>query len=377
MEEKLRQYSEHLEELVKKGTEELLESEKRYSILVDEASDGVVIHQDGKIVFANKKALDLAGYSRKEQIGLPPEKLVTESPEKLKDIYERRMRGEEITSEVEVRTKTGESIPVETTGSLITYQGRPAVLVIIRDVRQRKQMEEQRLRLEKLAALSELAMMVGHDLRNPLQSIENATYVLKNEFSKCTSEDSIQFPQKVNEMFQVIADSTNYADKILRDLQDFSATKAPRLRRIDVNTLVEEALSQVEAPQKTKLHAELSRLPEIEIDRDQMKRVFMNLILNGMQAMEKGGTLLVSTKKSNGFVEIGFKDTGVGISKENMEKLFKPFFTTKATGTGMGLSICKKFVENHRGSIKVESELGKGTTFTVKLPAPEENECEK
>ena len=362
-EEKLRQYSEHLEELVQKRTEELLESEKRYSVLVEEASDGVVIVQDGKIVFVNQKAQEISGYSREELIGLPFEKLVDKKYLQLaKERHELRLQGEKVpaTYEAEGITKMGERIPVEASATRIHYQGRPAVLSIVRDIRERKQMEEERLKLEKLATIGELATMVGHDLRNPLQSIKNAAYHLNNELPRL----SPSIPQKAMKMLQVINDSVSYADKIIRDLQDFSAMKKPILKKININAVVKEALSQVEAPENMELITELGRLPEIMADKDMIKRVFLNSAVNGIQAMKNGGRLKVSTKKTKGFIEVSFKDTGAGIPKENMEKIF----TTKAKGIGMGLAICKKFVESHGGSVEVESEEGKGSTFTVKLP---------
>jgi len=376
MEEKLRQYAEHLEELVQKRTEELLESEKRYSVLVEEASDGVVIVQDGKNIFTNKKAQEIVGYSRDELSELPPEKLFDEkSFRRVKEEYIQAIRGEIVPSpsEVELITKTGERVSVEGSPSVIHYQGRPAVLVIWRDIRERKRMEEQRLKLERLAALGELATMVGHDLRNPLQSIENAIYYL----NACADDSSCSLRQKGREMFQVIDNSVHYADKIIRDLQDFSAPKAPALKETDVNTLVKETLSQVQIPRNIELRTELGYLPQIKADKDQIKRAFLNLTTNAIQAMENGGTLTVSTKQREGFVEISFKDTGTGISKENMEKIFTPFFTTRAKGMGMGLPICKKFIESHGGVIQVESEVGGGTTFTVKLPILHDNGGEK
>jgi len=373
MEKKLRQYSENLEELVQKRTEELVESEKRYSVLVEEASDGVAIVQDGKVVFANKKAAEIIGYSIDELIGLPFEKVVDEKYLQLAiEGYMRRMRGEKLpeTAELELIAKTGERVPIEAGSTLINYQGRPSNLVIIRDIRARKRMEEERLRLEKLAAIGEVATMVGHDLRNPLQSIEIATYYLKNELPHLDSSTST--PQKVAEMLKVLSDSVNYADKIVRDLRDFSATKKLKLEKTNINTIVKETLSQVKAPENVKVITKLGNLPKMEADKDILERVFLNLALNGIQAMEKGGTLKVSTKKTKGF-EVSFKDTGVGISKENMKKLFTPFFTTKAKGMGMGLAICKRLVDSHGGSIKVESKEGKGTTFTVRLPVQQEN----
>jgi len=374
MEEKLRQYSERLEELVQKRTEELLESEKRYSVLVEEASDGVAILQDQKIVFTNKRGAEIIGYSRDEIIGVPFEKVVDEEYLQLvKERYIQRLRGEMIptTYEIELIAKTGECIPIELSGARIHYQGRPADLLIVRDIRERKRMEEERLRLEKLAAIGELATMVGHDLRNPLQSIENAVYYLNSELPFLSP--SLPNAKKAMAMLQVINDSVNYADKIIRDLQDFSATKTPTLEKTDINTIVEETLLQVQIPKNVELITEMGHLPEIKVDKDMIKRVFLNLALNGVQAMENGGLLTVSTKKTSGFVEISFKDTGVGISKENMEKIFTPFFTTRAKGMGMGLPICKKFVEGHGGTIQLESEEGKGSTFTVKLPIQQEN----
>ena len=376
MEEKLRHYSEHLEELVQKRTEELLESEKRYSVLVEEAGDGVAMLQDGKIVFTNKKLPKIVGYPRDELIWMPFEKLVHKKClQQAKERYMQRMQGEKVpaTLEIEVIAKTGERVPVEVSGALVRYQGRPADLVIVRDIRERKQMEEQRLRLEKLATIGEIATMVGHDLRNPLQSIENATYVLNNELPRLTSSTPI--PQKTMEMLRVINDSVSYADKIIRDLQAFSGIKNPTLEKNDVNAIVKEVLSQVETPKNVELIMELGCLPEIKVDKDMIKRVFLNLATNGAQAMkEKGGLLIVSTKETKNFIEVSFKDTGIGIPKENMEKLFTPFFTTRAQGMGIGLAICKKLIDSHGGSIETESEEGKGSTFTVQLPIQEKME---
>jgi PAS domain S-box-containing protein len=378
MEEELKQYSEHLKELVQKRTEDLLESETRYSVLVEEASDGVVILQNEKIVFINKRLLEISGYSRDELIGISFEKMAKMVDKKyrqvIKERHERRTQGEgnPATVELELIAKTGERIPIETSSALVHHSGHPAVLTIVRDIRERKRMEEQRLMLEKLAAVGEVTTMVGHDLRNPLQSIENATYYLNNELSH------LQITQKTMEMLQVINDSVDYADKIIRDLQDFSAVRKPTLKNNNINAIVKEILSQVETQENMELITKFGHLPEIKADKDMIKRVFLNLAMNGIQAMkEKGGRLKISTKKTKESVEITFEDTGVGMSKENKEKIFTPFFTTRAKGMGVGLAICKKFVESHGGSIEVESKEGKGSTFTVILPVQLEDGDEK
>jgi signal transduction histidine kinase len=284
-----------------------------------------------------------------------------------KERYQRRLQGEILPStyEIELAAKNNNPIPVELSATSIDFRGRPADLLVVRDIRERKRIEEERKKLEKLAAIGELATMVGHDLRNPLQSIENAIYYLENE---CVSQPQCPFPQKAKEMLHVIDSSISYADKIIRDLQDFSATRAPALTKTDINTFVKETLSEVKLPEHITLRTKFGQLSEIDVDQDQMKRVFLNLTTNAIQAMEDRGTLTISTKQTAGFTEISFTDTGIGIPKENMKKIFTPLFTTKAKGMGMGLPICKKFVENHKGSIQVQSEAGKGTTFTVKIP---------
>jgi len=401
MEEKLREYSERLEELVQKRTEELLESEKRYSVLVEEAGDGVIILQDGKIVFTNKKAAETIGYSKDEMIGLSLEKLVDEGSLPLaKEMYERNLRGETPTTfEVKWIAKTGERIPFEVSGARLHYKGRPAVLRVVRDIRERKRMEEQRLRLEKLAIIGELATMVGHDLRNPLQAITNAVYALKGlsesedssyeRYKKILNLSPQPIASKVrqameesfhtrNEMTHVIDESVQYANKIVSDLQDFARPTEPKPTKVDLESLLQESLSDISIPENVKVSIRHDKtLPKLYVDPTQIKRIFTNLTTNAIQAMPNGGELAISTSLHNGLASIAFQDTGVGIQKVNMEKLFTPFFTTKAQGMGMGLAICKKFVEGHGGCIEVESEVGKGTTFTVKLPIPKENGGEK
>jgi len=370
MEEKLRQYSERLEDLVEKRTKELKESEKRYSVLVEEASDGVVIIQDAKIAFVNRRAAEIVGCAREELIGHSFDEFLDEKTcREMQKLYMGRMRGETVPTlrEIKIASSTGRDITIETSARLINYHGRPADFAIMRDISERKRAEEERLKLEKLASIGELATMVGHDLRNPLQSIKNATYVLNNELQRLDSSTSI--PRKTMKMLQTINDAISYADKIIRDLQDFSGTKRPKLEKNNINAIVKEVLSRVKTPKNVELIMKLGCLPEIEVDKDMIERVFLNLATNGAQAMEKkGGLLIVSTKETKNFVEVSFKDTGIGIPEESMEKLFTPFFTTRAKGMGMGLTTCKKLIDSHGGSIETESEEGKGSTFTVKLP---------
>jgi PAS domain S-box-containing protein len=370
MEEKLNEYSKHLEEMVQKKTGELLESEKRYSVLVEEASDGVAIIQDGKIIFANKKALEIVGYSRDEQRKVPFEILVDEKyRQHVNEFYMKTLRGEvPTTSELELIVKTGEHVPIEITGTPIKYQGRLAVLIIIRDIRERKRMEEQRLRLGKLETMSEVATMVAHDLRNPLTSIRNACFYIRNT---CPARANAECKSSL-EMLEIIEKETLAASSIINELLDFSARRLLQKKEQNINNLIDDSLTRIDTPENIRIEKKYAKKAIAAIDEKQLERVIINLTKNAVQAMPNGGTLTITTKETKDHVEIAFTDTGTGIQEENMKKLFTPLFTTKAKGIGMGLAICKKIVEQHGGTIEAQSKAGQGTTFTIKLPKKQE-----
>jgi signal transduction histidine kinase len=135
-----------------------------------------------------------------------------------------------------------------------------------------------------------------------------------------------------------------------------------------VDSIVKEAVAQVKVPKNVKISNLTQDALTIKVDKEKMKRVFVNIIKNAIDAMPKGGALKITCKALDGNVEIAFRDTGEGIKKDIMEKLWSPFFTTKAKGMGLGLPICKRIIEAHGGKISVESKLDKGTTFTITFP---------
>jgi signal transduction histidine kinase len=262
-----------------------------------------------------------------------------------------------------VVAKNGERKPIELSATRIDYQGRSANLLLIRDISERKRMEEQRLRLEKLATMGELATMVAHDLRNPLTSIRNATYYIK---STCPYKKDAECKTAI-EMFDIIEQETIFANNIINDLLDFSAKRPLQKTSQNINEIILASLAKSIVQKNINIEMHFAKEATATVDKRQLERVFLNLIKNAMQAMPNGGKLTLTTKETKDFVEIVFSDTGVGISEENMSKLFAPLFTTKAKGIGMGLAICKKIVEEHEGTISVKSKVGEGTSFTIKL----------
>ncbi|HVP92881.1 MAG TPA: PAS domain S-box protein [Acidobacteriota bacterium] len=221
--------------------------------------------------------------------------------------------------------------------------------------------QEQLLKAQKFAVIGELAGMVGHDLRNPLTSIAGAQYYLKKRVG--SGADS-----KTKEMLELIGKNIEYSNKIINDLLDYSREIELEIVESTLKSIVKESLSLVEIPENVEVIDLTENKPKIRVDADKIKRAFVNLIKNAVEAMPRGGRLTIKGKTSNGNVEIKFSDTGAGMTKEIQQKLWTPLFTTKARGMGFGLPVCKRFIEAHRGSIIVRSIRGKGTTFTVTFP---------
>lgn len=213
---------------------------------------------------------------------------------------------------------------------------------------------------ERLAAIGELATMVAHDLRNPLQGIANAVFYLK--------KNMVQKEGKQQKMLGLIEEDVKYSDKIVSDLLDYSRGMQLHLEEINPKALVEVALSAVEIPANISVSNQTEDKPKFQADMLCMKRAFVNIIRNAVEAMPKGGTLVLKSRALNREVEFVFSDSGVGISKEDFGKIFTPLFTTKPKGMGFGLPICRRVAEAHGGKISVESTLGKGATFTLTVP---------
>jgi two-component system NtrC family sensor kinase len=220
---------------------------------------------------------------------------------------------------------------------------------------------------ERLALIGQLSANVAHELNNPLQGIVTYSYLLLEE--NALGDDA-------KESINKIVIQANRCRDIIRGLLDFSRQKKPDKTLCNVNTLLQGCISLVEKQalfHNIKVTTDLANdLPMVVLDPSQVERVFLNLIINAADAMDGNGDLHLSTRHNKGkkCVEIRVQDTGHGISKANMEKIFDPFFTTKETGhgVGLGLAITYGIVKEHKGNISVESEVGKGTIFTISFP---------
>ncbi len=235
--------------------------------------------------------------------------------------------------------------------------------------RELREAHEQLVRREKLATLGQLAGGLGHELRNPLGAIKNAIYLLN-----MVVEDP---DPEVKEALDIIEKEVGISEGVITSLLDFARPKAPTLRHlVNINDIVEAAVSRVPVPENVEVVEELGEtLPTVLADPGQLTQVFENLIQNAFQAMPEGGQLTVKSETPSAeWVTVSCTDTGAGMDDETSQKVFEALFTTKAKGIGLGLALCKTFVEAHGGTIDVETELGKGTTFTVSLPIGREEQ---
>lgn len=225
--------------------------------------------------------------------------------------------------------------------------------------------QEQLIRSEKLAAIGQLAGGVGHELRNPLGAIKNAVYYIRGKVAKSELE---QKEPRVMEFLDIVDDEINTSNKIINDLLGFSRVGKPAVSPSQIKKVIEDGLARIPIPENIELTKKLdANLPEVNIDPDQIQQVLVNMILNAVQAMPEGGKLTIEAKTKEKFLEVEISDTGCGIPEEVIGKIFDPLFTTRAKGIGLGLAVCKTIIERHEGDIKVKSEVGKGTTFTIKL----------
>jgi two-component system NtrC family sensor kinase len=220
---------------------------------------------------------------------------------------------------------------------------------------------------ERLALIGQLAANVAHELNNPLQGIVTYSHLL-------LERNSLDDPTK--QSLQKIVVQANRSRDIIRGLLDFSRQRKPDKTLCNINNLLKESLSFFENQalmHNIQVNTQLfNDLPSIVLDPSQVQRVFINMIVNAAEAMNGNGQLSIVTihDKTKNCIEITFSDTGTGISEENLEKIFDPFFTTKETGhgVGLGLAISYGIIKEHGGTVSVESEVGKGTTFIVRLP---------
>jgi PAS domain S-box-containing protein len=347
-----------------------------HETIIDNMNDSVIVLDwEKRIVDLNPSAQALIGRTLKEVVGRHVENAWPEWQRLSRLLDAETEKTKEVTFGVGGKRQIYEI--QKTDLARLGRKDALNVLIILRDITDRKIIEEKlrsysehlaelveegtkKLReAERMAAIGEMAAMVAHDLRNPLQGIIGAADILKDK--------SLTVDEK-NEMLQLIESSVEYAEATVRDLMDYSREIYLEHVEVPPKAIIQSALRAVKVPGNVKVQDMSQEQPRISVDPDRMKRVFINLIENAIDAMLGGGTLTIASKQAGNCLEVTISDTGTGISHEIMENLWKPLQTTKAKGMGLGLPIVKRIVDAHGGSISVATKIGKGTTISILLP---------
>jgi PAS domain S-box-containing protein len=366
LERQLQEYSESLEVKVQERTREIEETKTYLENLLENANDVIyTLDLDQRFTYVNSK-VESWGYRKEDLIGRPYLSLMS------KRHRGKRLRttldiGTKQAYEVEILTKTGEPRhALVSVSPLRDNSGQIAgVLGIARDITEKKRLEQQVLNAEKLASIGKLAAGVAHEINNPMGGILNCVYNLR--------KGSVS-PERTVEYLASMEDGLRRVQKIVRQLLDFSQQHDPELAPTEVNAVIERVLtltSYAFEGTRVRLHRELGHeLPPLLADRHMLEQVLMNLILNAVQAIRGEGVVTVRSGHDGPWCTIEVEDTGCGIPPDVLPKIFDPFFTTKGQGegTGLGLSVSLGIVKRHGGDIAVKSQVGRGTTFSVRLP---------
>jgi PAS domain S-box-containing protein len=353
--------------------QEISVSEQKYRLLFDSASDAIFLVDLAslEIVEANPAATELAGRAADKLVGRSLHDLCPKLQHCSTSLLENKRVVERLfdtAGEFHLVRGQGEQMLCEGSATLVDYHQRPVMQMNAREITGRKKMEQQLRQAEKLSALGQLVAGVAHELNNPLAVVMGYAQILSKHKT---------LEEKVRKDLLKILHESERAAKIVRNLLTFARPREPHMTVVDVNRLVADALEtreiQVHSAQVQVLRRLAPDLPVTKADADQIEQVMANLMANAIQALDNhlGKRVIeVTTEKRGDKIRIAVADTGPGIPLQILDRIFDPFFTTKGPGkgTGLGLSICYSIMEEHKGKIWVESEVGKGARFIAELP---------
>jgi len=379
--------------------EALRKSEEKFRKAFNTSPDAVLISRlaDGMIISTNEGFTKMLGYTSEETLGMSTLDLDIWVDKHARDKFVSKLQGTGSVKDfaAKFRKNNNEIIEGLTSAATIEINETPHILSTTRDVTEQKAAEkpiqeyswhleemvdertrelnkaqERLLRQERLAALGQLAGSIAHELRNPLGVISNATAYL--------SMIQPDADEKVREYIEIIQSETRTSEKIIDDLMDYARLQTVERKPADISEIIRNAQRRNPAPAHIKVSAEVpSDLPLVLVNATQIEQVIGNLLTNAYQAMPSAGKLHIKAEFfgdliDGEWIKVTMKDNGEGLTQEDMERIFEPLFTTKAKGIGLGLAVSKKIIDANQGRISVESQQGKGSTFTLYLPIHKE-----
>lgn len=369
------------------------ENEEKLQIITASARDAIIMmDHTGKISYWNEAAEGIFGYTKEEALGQEMHALL--APERYYEAYsegvskfQKTGTGDAVGNTLELAgiRKDGTEFPFELSLSSVLIRDKWNAIGILRDITDRKQMEMQLMQSEKMASLGMLVAGVAHEINTPVGAISSMHDTLVRAIERLKLLLSVVVPekssgsQKVDRMLKVIGDAnevitsgTERVANIVKRLRSFARLDEAELKEVDIHEGIEDTIAIVhhELKHRAVVERNFGDVSPLYCYPSQLNQVYLNILVNAIQAIEDKGIITITTFQKDNQVHIQFRDTGIGIPEESLKRIFVPGYTTKdrGVGTGLGLSICHQIIRDHNGEILVESEAGKGTTFTIVLP---------
>ena len=351
--------------------EAVRESEERFRRLVEGASDAFFVSdREGKFIDVNQRACEMLGYSCDELLRLSVPDIDAEFDlERFSRSWDRLVAGDQVTVETVLKRNDGATLPAEIRVGLIELDGSQYRFSLIRDITERKRVEQELVRLERLRALEDMAAGISHSLNNLLTGILVPAQLVQRRTNN---------PQVLNDIETILNSGWRARDLVQRLHQATQFEDGGEKQPVSVNDALQDVIRETrpqwkEGPREKgiliSVTTHLEHVPPIQGTEDGLREVLVNLLLNAVDAMPQGGTITIHTQLVETDVQISVSDTGVGMDEDTRMRAFEPFFTTKAdVGSGLGLSTANNIVTRWGGEIQVDSEPGKGSTFTLRFP---------
>ena len=352
---------------LKQLEEELSHSEAYYRSIINSAIDGfVVLDLDTNIVDANPQACAMYGYSHEEFLKHNARDMVHPDYHYLFDQFKDDMNAKGFfqAESVDIR-KDGTAFPVEIKGIMFNYKSEKRILTVNRDITERKQLEKELVRLDRLNLVGEMAAGIGHEIRNPMTTVRGFLQMLR-EKQEC---------HKYRDYYNLMIEELDRANGIIVEYLSLAKNKIIEPKRQSINSIISNILPLIQADTMKadkNIALELGEIPELLLDEKEIRQLILNLALNGLEAMSPGSYLTMSTYLDKDQVVLAVKDSGSGIGQDILEKLGTPFFTTKENGTGLGLAVCYSIAARHSAAIQIATS-SRGTVFNVRFKQQKNN----
>ena len=367
------------------------QAETSFRLIIESSPDLVVVHRDGRVVYANPKTLERLGYADASTIaGEPLAAIVLQADARAPRVSDETLLPLPTTDserptpiQQRWRCRDGAIIAVEVVRSPVVFEGEPAKLLMARDLTERNQIAAAMIEMDRMAAIGILAAGVGHEINNPLAyvlaNLEFVTAELEMLIGELPTEAATRLEARIVDVSQALADTNHGAERvraIVGDLRTFSRGDDDDLTNIDVRQILDSSLrmAAVSLRQRATIVKDYDEVPPVVANESRLGQVFLNLVVNAAQALPEGSPadnqIRIGVRLDEQMVTVTIADTGSGIPADVLPRIFEPFFTTKPVGqgTGLGLSICRRIVVQLGGDITATSELGRGTRFVVRIP---------